>query len=1139
MTTTSTTTRHPADDDNGHDAEAAVASTAGKDRDVMVRDLVPSWLRSANLGYATANFEMAGILTPRSFAELELRYFEPLGVTDGDDRKRLFYLIQRVREELRREEEDGEEVAAAVVAKTRTTTSAAKASGERGGRRKDGGRTDDGDDNDDGYDEEKFRSPSKNSNFDLGDRGELSSTVVTTKALIRDGGNIGVSVDAMEVISPVTLSSPIASSSVSDGNRHHRHYNHHVGDDDDDGGIVITSSIESSSSKVGRRLGHCNIDHGSGIKGAGGSTVTGEASSSGGVTSHQSAAMGRGGRNKITAREQLQRELELRAERRREMKKLMNNDNNNADGSRSLGSRRRRQSFLPSISNPVHADTQRGRSGTEETTTSGIRPSSSRPSSTIIATSSHHRPLASAAMATMAHAGNSAIERRAVAMTTKGRNRALPGGNDAESAMSDTSDLSASVFSNDRSSSLGVASRSSSVGGGSSRRRRSSIPSASFIGPAAASHRPSSSSSYLSGRISGNITAHVSAASGHTDENKNYVNFDEKKTGTVATTKNGSALILDGKKRLSTIPASAIDPLSPLKGFSSTLHNQSLATATFSIGSNNPLRRGSRSSLGGDSESGSVGGCGSRGVPPPSSSRPGSAATSESMRERQANSTSNGDCVGIEIPPRTTTIAGSSGRLLRPSSRSSMVGSQRFDVYDRLKASLSPSGNKPVVSESTMSVQLQRQHLESPVPPMSSHGCIAGGGGSSVQSQQLRQRISPHPPRGRERATSPTRSISSARSNRPVSPKSTTHHQHSSQSPPKMGVINGNNNGGQLSPTRSKTRSKTPPPAVIAGSTKGISNATTKGAVFVHGALDDTSWATQIGRLRESFEHEHAQYLTSTVRQLRQQQSCEDDVGYDMRIRVIVRKRPMSIRESSEDVDAVQTLDYDDYGRILVHQPKTKLDLTKEVESTSFAFDNVFDEKSNNENIYERSVRGLIPGLFRGTWASVFAYGQTGSGKTFTMMGANSTGKRAGNHAENSVNRANLGLYCLAAQDVFRIAEEPACANISIGVSLFEIYGGKLLDLLNARNSVRCLEDSHGKVCFPGLSERTMLQFLQHEMTLVNDTDTNRDNIDEYLNELEHLSDQQLILLSTLREKLNSSSALQKVFSELASSSVS
>ena len=86
------------------------------------------------------------------------------------------------------------------------------------------------------------------------------------------------------------------------------------------------------------------------------------------------------------------------------------------------------------------------------------------------------------------------------------------------------------------------------------------------------------------------------------------------------------------------------------------------------------------------------------------------------------------------------------------------------------------------------------------------------------------------------------------------------------------------------------------------------------------------------------------------------------------------------------------------------------------------------------------------------------------------MMGSNATGMRAGNQASN-ISEANLGLYFLAAQDVFRIAENPAHADLSIGVSLFEIYGGKLLDLLNARNPVRCLENSKGKVCFPGLSE--------------------------------------------------------------------
>jgi hypothetical protein len=46
-----------------------------------------------------------------------------------------------------------------------------------------------------------------------------------------------------------------------------------------------------------------------------------------------------------------------------------------------------------------------------------------------------------------------------------------------------------------------------------------------------------------------------------------------------------------------------------------------------------------------------------------------------------------------------------------------------------------------------------------------------------------------------------------------------------------------------------------------------------------------------------------------------------------------------------------------------------------------------------------------------------------------------------------------------------------------------------------------------------------MLIMLQQDMALVNDADTNR-NIDEYLKELEQLSDKQLSLLSTLRESL-------------------
>ena len=62
--------------------------------------LVASWLSSIDLGHAAANFEMAGIVTPRSLAELELVHYGPLGVKSAEHRKRLFYLVQRARAEL-------------------------------------------------------------------------------------------------------------------------------------------------------------------------------------------------------------------------------------------------------------------------------------------------------------------------------------------------------------------------------------------------------------------------------------------------------------------------------------------------------------------------------------------------------------------------------------------------------------------------------------------------------------------------------------------------------------------------------------------------------------------------------------------------------------------------------------------------------------------------------------------------------------------------------------------------------------------------------------------------------------------------------------------------------------------------------
>lgn len=73
-----------------------------------------------------------------------------------------------------------------------------------------------------------------------------------------------------------------------------------------------------------------------------------------------------------------------------------------------------------------------------------------------------------------------------------------------------------------------------------------------------------------------------------------------------------------------------------------------------------------------------------------------------------------------------------------------------------------------------------------------------------------------------------------------------------------------------------------------------------------------------------------------------------------------------------------------------------------------------------------------------------------------------------------TVDDCNSGLYYLAACDLFRYKKFDEYSDIDISVSFFEIYGGKLFDLLNGRTLIKCLENHKGKVCFPGLSEHSV-----------------------------------------------------------------
>uniref|UniRef100_A0A8C3SZV5 Kinesin-like protein n=1 Tax=Chelydra serpentina TaxID=8475 RepID=A0A8C3SZV5_CHESE len=182
----------------------------------------------------------------------------------------------------------------------------------------------------------------------------------------------------------------------------------------------------------------------------------------------------------------------------------------------------------------------------------------------------------------------------------------------------------------------------------------------------------------------------------------------------------------------------------------------------------------------------------------------------------------------------------------------------------------------------------------------------------------------------------------------------------------------------------------------------------------------------------------------------------------ERRICVCVRKRPLNKQELHKKECDVITVP--SKCVLLVHEPKLKVDLTKYLETQAFRFDFSFDETASNEVVYRFTARPLVQTIFEGGKATCFAYGQTGSGKTHTM-GGDFSGK---------TQNVSKGIYAFASRDVFLLQSQPRYRNqdLEVYVTFFEIYNGKVFDLLNKKAKLRVLEDGKQQVQVVGLQER-------------------------------------------------------------------
>lgn len=182
-------------------------------------------------------------------------------------------------------------------------------------------------------------------------------------------------------------------------------------------------------------------------------------------------------------------------------------------------------------------------------------------------------------------------------------------------------------------------------------------------------------------------------------------------------------------------------------------------------------------------------------------------------------------------------------------------------------------------------------------------------------------------------------------------------------------------------------------------------------------------------------------------------------------ITVCVRKRPLNKKEQSrKEVDVITI---PSKNQMIVHEPKNKVDLTRYLDNQLFRFDYAFNETCTNEMVYKFTAQPLVKTIFEGGFATCFAYGQTGSGKTHTM----------GGDFKGKTQDCQKGIYAMAAADVFRLANSARYKplNLCVSASFFEIYSGKVFDLLNNKAKLRILEDGKQQVQVVGLTEKVVI----------------------------------------------------------------
>ncbi|XP_061566307.1 kinesin-like protein KIF18A [Cololabis saira] len=182
-------------------------------------------------------------------------------------------------------------------------------------------------------------------------------------------------------------------------------------------------------------------------------------------------------------------------------------------------------------------------------------------------------------------------------------------------------------------------------------------------------------------------------------------------------------------------------------------------------------------------------------------------------------------------------------------------------------------------------------------------------------------------------------------------------------------------------------------------------------------------------------------------------------------VKVVVRVRPTNEREKRENCrNVVQVVD----NHMLIFDPKEediscfgaqrgrRRNINKKLnKDLKFVFDQVFDETSTQDDIFENTTKAVLDGVMNGFNCTVFAYGATGAGKTHTMLGSPN----------------NPGVMYRTMKELFkRMDDAKEEKEFAVAVSYLEVYNEQIRDLLANVGPLNVREDSTKGVVVQGLT---------------------------------------------------------------------